>query len=61
MKRSNFPGRVNQRRAGSKERLEVQLNKGTKTEKKSSKKVKLTEKDIERIKEQLAILNKRTN
>jgi len=46
----------NDRRANVVKRLEVQLNKGTKTAKKSTKQVPLSESDVKRINKELEIL-----
>jgi len=48
---------VKQRRANAKIRLEKQLAAGTKTAKKSTNKVPLTEQDIKRINKDIAILS----
>jgi hypothetical protein len=49
----------NGRRAGALSRLEVQLESGTKTEKKTSKVISLTEVDKKRITKEIGILGTR--
>lgn len=58
MKQGNNPSRVNSRRNSAAERLELQLDKGTKTNKQNIE-VKLEESDIIRIKKELEVLYSR--